>query len=368
MVEKSTTTFSRQDCLVFFKQKDEPQTSWGAPTEDAFKNSNDVVGIFAKSILRYRKNVELAIQLRNIKPPRTAEPWDHLAYAMVASLVKLIPNPLSIFDEIERLLDKRGVVNLSRRNAEYFKNIFSGDIDSLRLAIRYAGEIMQINRFFKQPDQWAERDIFQKENAYASDILRNQAIRNACSWLSGMYKELKAPDSSSGIIRPHPEPEAVQGRDMQSLTPAEQFNRRLVLFCIENGMSGMTSKFKPIALPFRFETSPYHVSVQIPKYMSFDFKRDFPIDVYRVLNKRRILFMPASWPHTPGRVPRDNYFEIEKSYCDLIQTASDNALDISWVYEELNKTYRIIQAEGPDDIYHVIRRFLQGMGLPTLKI
>jgi hypothetical protein len=204
------------------------------------------------------------------------------------------------------------------------------------------------------PQKWRkESKIFEKEKLYKDKLQKDPRYIKSVSDIRRKFKKIVNELNAPIILGP----EYPAGEE-------PSFMNAIAVLCGDLSLRGVTEKLQP--LPERFEMSLQRKSVyvKVPSYMEFDWRRDLPVSVFRMLQIRGH-FMSAVRPARRHEQERTNEWNGSDSDVYAAYMELKPNLDKGWnkneLYDELNKECNISQADGPDDIRHAVRRRLSSV-------
>jgi len=251
-----------------------------------------------------------------------------------------------------------------------------GLMSCVRQAYNTASELLMMERLFsRDPDEWPEAKIKQKEDRYLvkllqkskdflesvvhlEDQIKKVSENKNVSIKPGTYKFVRALCSDCHLL---------------SCNNADVIDYKMAFFCDRFGLSGLSwdsdghIKVEIKALSFDYYLS--YESVSISSRIQIDITRDFPSDYLRVLQARQYtppdsFTLQSSRKNNLYQYDEDELIALRECYFELCR----GDLSSKELFAELNKKIMIFKDNiSIELITRGYNRLLRELGLPSVK-
>jgi len=345
-----------------------------------YRKAGDSAGVMVLILLSYRYAAQAVIkQAQSLKARGTTLTHGEQLFVYLARQNE----DLQSLGDLETIFAYRKPIAFSERESAYFHGVFppvytqqAGRQNHHELlvnpgiasfALRRAKELIELKRLITEPPaKWKiEHTIFEKERIYTERLTKQDDIKKDISIFKEKYaKALKGINAifwaNPDAIRHYEQPQ------QQPRSPSARFEYDLAVLCSRYCLAGLAPNLNPIPKRFEFLQNDGMASVSVPAYMEFDWRRNLPADVFKVLQKRG---------QFPSEIRLNRLSEQERSggwgcsaatllkeYRRLLrQLNRDEGRGKKWLWLELSDIpgLNITTAEGPDDRVRVVRRTVQ---------
>ena len=273
-------------------------------------NPGDSVGVLARKVLSYQAYCN---QIWDKEDNTPSADIDDDAQLFERSMVLRLPKEATrkAFNRLAEYVAQHKPADMDRRTQTYFWDIFPSSFLSLTetpeplpqvgprdvtrdLYAHQAGllvlDLVDLKRMLLTPARkWIEQRMFKKEVEYALDLQDNILFKSEFASFVQTHKVIVNKRSSGESRR-------VLWADFLNYGTAcraelrsaeDQYEDDLVGLCKKFALDGIAIR-KPYAVPQRFRVymDGNELVLRVPNFLSFDWKRDFPGDVVKMLQQR----------------------------------------------------------------------------------
>lgn len=359
---------------------------------------DDCVDVLAKKVLSYRAYCNEVWDKADNTPDEDTEDD---AQFFERSMVLLLPKDATrrAFSSLAAYVAQHVPADMDRRTQTYFWDIFPssflaitetpeplsqvGPRNVTRDLYAYqagllARDLVDLKRMLLKPSgEWVEQQMFKKEHAYALDLQGNLLFKSEHAHFVQTHEVIINTRSSGGAER-------VLWADFLNYgtvcraglhSAEDQYEDDLVGLCKKFALDGL-ALCKPYAVPQRFRVymDGNELVLRVPNFLSFDWKRDFPGDVVKMLQQRGGALTSVS-PFIQGQASKPWYDPLkpEDLRSKLIEVAKEywrdhRGLNMDNVLRKLHEscTHPALQYEWPSRS-RLMRTALKAKGVPYMK-
>lgn len=326
-----------------------------------YRRAGDAAGVMVMTLLAYREAIADAEKQADEMKARWVQ-LNNGQKLFVRLVLQWKDRDLrGILDKLEVTFASRAPIKFNDSATRYFRSIFpqfpeptkrDNKVVSLLLpktssVHTYASELLDLPYLITEPpDKWkAESRLFKKNELYAKQLAGRTDFRDDVKTLRTHHKsELES--AQYPLIG-----------DPDTNSPEGHLGHTLAALCTKYCILGLTAAFKPLPDTFSLESSGNSVRVIVPNYMEFNWRDDVPIDVFKLLQRRRnVVYQTRPYRLSDQDRPTNDYAydpQLLQAHDELSSTGvKGNAL-----WDRLLVQFpHVTHADGPDDRRRVIRR------------